>query len=1209
MKRSEMKAASTSLIEDDPSPEDVPLSACHTEDGLLAPKVNQAQDLQSHHRPKDQATDRKSSSDWLLTHGLNISGLSLSTLPSHGTTKARAGDAGDYERQLEISAAALTHFDFKLYQAIELYHGRIRWLNQGSMKVFGLVKGTRVGVFVDTSNGNCTKERLADLQRDLLSLIEEQLCSKCQLYLMSFGTETSSLWDGPRNVHPLRLQEACGWVGELGASGGCNLLQALKKGLDLGCTELDSLVIILGSSPDQTPEALFDYLEQRMLGSALLIHVVSYCSTSPRNIETVKRLAEVAQGRYHIFSASLGVVESSTDVEQLWEEIKAARELLGHTEDLRQRRSGDMNDTVISTVLDSLSERPSLPRTPNQHALLTIKPSDLQNISSAEWLIHHGLKAKRLGLYQVLAPYAYSTLKGFVPILNKIVTSTVHEKAMVQFEWHDGTVKNVHVDIPLLYSYQEQLRAAVTELESRVLWLGRGSRQVWGTLCEQRVVMVVEMSELSSGSSLHIQQALRELLEEQLANKHSFNIIVFNSTARKWKERLVPPTPENLQDAWQWVQSLQCSGSRNTLDALRLVLEGDTFGASSPPFPPPSSSTFTQGLYLLTSGVPDQEMEVVTSYVSECCSSLPLHLHICLFTGEEPELQTGQEPEGQIGEEPELQTGEEPELQTGEEPEGQTGEEPEGQTGASLSRFATNEEAAVALRELAQAGGGRFHWTSETGILESDDITALIEEMEMAASYLQKSSMLVESLTQRSASRSPGEGLFPADKPQAQMPLVQRHREGPLPPPRPTALTLARLLMREGRAVERYSSLKANACGKSSATPATSTAQHQTCSRPVETNAKQKKPSQVSQSVFYLENGSLGVVVKSFSKPKSVRKSIPLVVLPKQEEICSTKQWLKRFSIKKQKLDLYKMMSGPDCTHHRTLVPSLLKRVSAKYCSIFPIVHINGAVKHLQLTPGELKQYLCQTEKLLHCYTRRMVWLLSGSRRMFGAVLEKKVCILLDVSGSMAPCLVELKASLASLIWDQLHCNTVRFSLLAFSNSVMVWRPALQEPTEEACHDAVQWVCQLDSHGGTSTLEALQVGCGFGDSMGLYLVSDGKPDSSCSLVLGETETLTAGKHITIHTVSFNCTDSSANDFLKRLAHKTGGRYHRYQDNMDAVSGRLASGLMDGDDPIAPAFDGNDLRRLAQEIDKLKHFRKQAHVFREMLLEKKHPEET
>uniref|UniRef100_A0A4W5Q6P9 VWFA domain-containing protein n=2 Tax=Hucho hucho TaxID=62062 RepID=A0A4W5Q6P9_9TELE len=780
-----MEAVSTSLRDDYLPWEDVSLSAPHRDDGLLVTHVNQTQDLVMLQRSQGQAAEWKSSSDWLLTHSLHSSGLSLSTLLSHGTTKISAGENGGLSRQLEITAAALIHFDFQLYQFIELYHGRIRWLNKGSMKVFGLVKGSRVGVIVDTSDVNCTKDRLPDLQRNLLSLIEEQLSCKRQLYLMSCGTETSSLWDGPRDVNTFRLQEARGWVDELGARGGCNLLQALKRGLGLGCTQLDSLVIVLGSSPDQTSDALFDYVEQSILGRVVLIHVVSYCSISPLTIATVKRLAEVTRGRHHIFSASLGVVDSSTDVELLWTEIKAARELLGHTEALRQGRLGDMTVTVISTELDSFSLSPSLPRPPNHNAPLSIKPPGVPPSSSADWLRNHGLKAKRLGLYQVLSPNAYSPLEGFVPILNKTVSSTVHEKAMVQFEWHDGTVKNVHVDLPLIYHYQKQLMSAVAVLERRVQWLSSGSRQIWGTVCEQRVVIVVDMSMMIPGFSLHVQHSLRVLLEEQLANKHSFNIIAFGSAVRTWRERLAPPTPENLQEAWQWVQGLQCSGSRNTMAALRLPLEGDFHGGGTPPLSSSPLLPLTQGLYLFTSGVPDQEIATVSSYVSECCSGRPLRLHVCLLTGEETEGQT----------------------------EGQT-------EGCPPPRHATREETVGALRELAQAGNGRFHWISETGILESDDITVLIGEMERAASYWQKSAMLVDSLTQKSDCRCPGEDLSHGDKAPAQSPLAWRRRDGPLPPPRPTALTLARLQIKEGRTNKHSSSQKALTWRPSSATSA-----------------------------------------------------------------------------------------------------------------------------------------------------------------------------------------------------------------------------------------------------------------------------------------------------------------------------------------------------------------------------------------------------
>lgn len=49
-----------------------------------------------------------------------------------------------------------------------------------------------------------------------------------------------------------------------------------------------------------------------------------------------------------------GVVDSSTDVELLWTEIKAARELLGHTEVLRQGRLRDMSVTVVGQQVNGL---------------------------------------------------------------------------------------------------------------------------------------------------------------------------------------------------------------------------------------------------------------------------------------------------------------------------------------------------------------------------------------------------------------------------------------------------------------------------------------------------------------------------------------------------------------------------------------------------------------------------------------------------------------------------------------------------------------------------------------------------------------------------------------------------------------------------------------------------------------------------------------
>ncbi|XP_052396486.1 von Willebrand factor A domain-containing protein 3A [Carassius gibelio] len=1092
----------------------------------------------------DQAGVCESSEHWLESSGLERCGLSLSHLLSLCSTDpvSERGDGGS--KQMQISSESLADFEEQLYMAIEMYHDHIKWLSQGSRKVFGLVNGSRVGVLIDTSDLNCSTERRADLQRELLTLIDEQLRFKKQLHLLSYGSEVSSLWDEPQDTCPLRLRQGCAWVMQLRAGGGCDLLQALQRTLTR--SELDTLLIILGSRPDQTVDVICDCLTQTRVPC---VHAVAYSCSSPAAIETVKKMAEVSGGRYHLFSAALGVVDSSTDVDLLWAEIKAARSVLTQIQSMRQGRLGDAAVTVdaelslessqVCSGLDSLTLSDFSPVRPALSAPLCVQTTGPAPTSSSQWLKSHGLKAQKLDLYQLLAPNAYSPQETFVPVLGKNVSSTVHERVMVQFEWHDGTLKNLHVHLPSLQKYQKRLVGAVHLFERRVEWLNRtGSQQIWGTVCEQRVQVLLDMSGMNVHYQLHLQHAIRTLLQEQLADKHSFNVIVFGSDVKSWQEKMVPSTHENLQAAWLWIQALECVGGRNTLAALRCALEEDERDDSS----------LTRGLYLLTTGVPDQHMVSVTAYVSERCSTTNLNLHVCLFTGEEDTAR------------------------------------------CPPPRYTTRTETARALSGLAHAGNGRFLWMTETGIVESDDISALIGEMETAVNYYQKCSELVDSLIQKGSDRGSGETSSPPIKPWAWTHTAQ------LPSPRPTSLSLARLESRQKSRLAQ-NSLTWRPNSSKAVIPA---ADIRTPARPPR-SADQRKTS-VSQSVFFMEDGSLGVVFKKYPKPKSVRKTITTVKLPKHEDICSTKQWLKRFGVKTLKLDLHKLISGPECCHHNKLVPSVQKRVSAKYCDVFPRVQINGAVKHLHLTPGELKQYLSQTEKLMQRYGQRLEWLLTGSRRVFGSVLEKTVCVLLDVSGSMAPCLPELQKELTLLIWDQLRANSVRFNMLAFSGEVRMWQPVLVQSTEELCVEAVQWLNQLSTHGASSTLQALQTACGFADAVGLYLITDGRCDSSHGRILTEIETRRQEKDFKVHTIAVSCHDRACSEFLKSLAHKTGGRFHQVPENTDpALIRKLLSDPCSAD-PVLPKCEGDDVRRLSEEIEKLRLFQKQAKAFRETILE-------
>uniref|UniRef100_A0A8D1IPF5 VWFA domain-containing protein n=1 Tax=Sus scrofa TaxID=9823 RepID=A0A8D1IPF5_PIG len=431
-----------------------------------------------------------------------------------------------------------------------------------------------------------------------LCLIDEQLSHKEKLYILSFGTTTSALWPDPVDVSASTLQELKLWVKKLQPDGGSNLLQALKKIFAL--KGLNSLVTIMGSCPDQPSEILSDYIQQATVGRDLITHIITYKCDDQVPLAVLKNLAEALGGCYHCYSPETEVC-SSQEVDALLAEIRKAQSLQGHVQALHQSPSCEEPAGAMQEISTEIAKRPLmslLPKPPKHEDPLTIAFPDLDK-TSAEWLKTNSLKAKKLSLYQVLAPNAFSPVEEFVPILQKTVSSTIHEKAMVQFEWHDGTVKNIHVDLPFLYEYQKQLSRAMRMYERRIEWLSLASRRIWGIVCEKRVVVLLDISVTSSMYIIHIQHSLRLLLEEQLSNKDSFNIIAFGSTIESWRPEMVAASHDNLQSAWRWVLSLRCQGSRNVLSALRKAVEVDFKD---------KDKQQSQGIYLFTGGIPDQDV-------------------------------------------------------------------------------------------------------------------------------------------------------------------------------------------------------------------------------------------------------------------------------------------------------------------------------------------------------------------------------------------------------------------------------------------------------------------------------------------------------------------------------------------------------------------------------------------------------------------------
>uniref|UniRef100_A0A8C6WD70 VWA3A n=1 Tax=Nannospalax galili TaxID=1026970 RepID=A0A8C6WD70_NANGA len=156
----------------------------------------------------------------------------------------------------------------------------------------------------------------------------------------------------------------------------------------------------------------------------------------------------------------------------------------------------------------------------------------------------------------------------------------------------------------------------------------------------------------------------------------------------------------NLQSAWRWALSLRCEGSRNVLSALRKAMEVDFKD---------KDKHESQGIYLFTGGVPDQDVPTLSAYVAEACGGCALQLHVCLFYVGEPQMNT-----------------------------------------TPPACYASRTDTATAYKEVTRAARGRFHWFGEAGIYESDDINAIVSEMERALNYSQKCAFLVASLKNQS---------------------------------------------------------------------------------------------------------------------------------------------------------------------------------------------------------------------------------------------------------------------------------------------------------------------------------------------------------------------------------------------------------------------------------------------------------------------------
>ncbi|KAF6779269.1 hypothetical protein AHF37_01304 [Paragonimus kellicotti] len=191
---------------------------------------------------------KQSTEEWLATHSLEALGLTIEKLISLGklppehvenySERVRIGDGNVLAELKQFPPSSLIYdlqtimdFECGLYTSISEYTTRIKWLMQGTRRVFGLIRGHHIGLLLDSSNANLAYGRERSLRQNLLQLFEEQLTEKQikTLYVASYGTRVYTLWPCPMQTNERVLDEVKTFVStQLKPDGSANLLAGIK---------------------------------------------------------------------------------------------------------------------------------------------------------------------------------------------------------------------------------------------------------------------------------------------------------------------------------------------------------------------------------------------------------------------------------------------------------------------------------------------------------------------------------------------------------------------------------------------------------------------------------------------------------------------------------------------------------------------------------------------------------------------------------------------------------------------------------------------------------------------------------------------------------------------------------------------------------------------------------------------------------------------
>ncbi|BFZ14861.1 hypothetical protein BsWGS_17900 [Bradybaena similaris] len=305
------------------------------------------------------------------------------------------------------------------------------------------------------------------------------------------------------------------------------------------------------------------------------------------------------------------------------------------------------------------------------------------------------------------------------------------------------------------------------------------------------------------------------------------------------------------------------------------------------------------------------------------------------------------------------------------------------------------------------------------------------------------------------------------------------------------------------------------------------------------------------------ENGDVKHLIPSDNSQKEWEPDVKYLV--------SSHLWLQNHGLKKQRLTLNQILPSIGFRFNEKLDEGLKKPVSSRYG--------RQLFSQLMRPDGQTFNISCSRDKLYHLekkllqaiyfFKRRIEWLTTESRRIFGVIEEKSVTIVLNFCNVTTQQFNQYMTALESVLRQQVS-HISRFNLIRACEEMQLFSSESVSVSHDTIESAVRWIWSLDPLAAvsqTSTVEAVLRALNDKYSGAVYLFTEGTSVNNGKELLKHkvNEALCTQNSIPVHVVSFNCDCPDTIKFLREFAESTNGRFHAYAVVMDLDAYETQSG--------------------------------------------------